>query len=211
VTILLIDESQQLFKSNDDFWERMKLGTQLCQKSRSLIVVMAAAYGLAASPYGQHSWQNPNVETDPTSSAQQCASIASEKLDQLSISGHTGTSAQLISNAEAAIFGANAAFSSSQRSSSSPVSTPFKLHTNQIITITPIDRLEQCHPIRDDGPMTLTLHREEFEDLCSAWGKAYDIKLGTHVVQYIYFFSGGQASSTLLRTVTKESGCLLPV
>ena len=93
MTILLIDESQKLFKSNDDFWERMKLGTQLCLKSRSLIVVMAAAYGLAASPYGQHSWQNPNVDIDPTSSAQQCVSqqcvsIASEKLDQLSISGH---------------------------------------------------------------------------------------------------------------------------
>ena len=181
----MIDECQKLFKSNTDFWEKLKLGTQLRQNSRSLVLVMAAAYGLAASPYGLSSFQDLSVRN---SSADGTIPAASS----------VNTAAQIfLSNATAAGFvsaeSSSAAISQRQHISlSSPISTPFKRPANQVMTTTPIYRLEQCYPCRADGPMTLTLQRDEFDDLCSAWCSTYGIRLGAHVLQYIYFFSGGQ-------------------
>ena len=123
----------------------MKFSTQLRPNTRSLTVVMAAAYGLAASPHGHPSFLD---------------------LADDSSSLRTG------------------------------LTTPFKLDKNQIMTVTPIAKLGKCFPTKGNGPMTLTLQKDEFMDLCSSWSTACNIQLGAHILHYIYHFTDGQVSGT---------------
>lgn len=80
----------------------------------------------------------------------------------------------------------------------SPITTPFKLQDKQVVTVVPPAHLEDYFPASREAPMVLTLTMKEFEELHTEWEKAFGLKLGNHVLRYIYDFAGGQAGSVCI-------------